>query len=163
MAAGKTLHTGWVCLHLCPICRFHEDYIASFAPDAWYWRIILRNNFMCWDLGVLEHVKHMLCRRTWYALAGLYLLDPTTTYTLLGLRLYFFTWHYAQELFAKRCFSLIDEYAPGFSSSVLGYDMLTPPDLERVIGLTGACTWFLRSSSLALLLILCCPINNILE
>lgn len=69
MAAGKTLHTGWVCLHLCPICRFHEDYIASFAPDAWYWRIILRNNFMCWDLGVLEHVKHMLCRRTWYALA----------------------------------------------------------------------------------------------
>ncbi|KAL9229869.1 hypothetical protein vseg_005288 [Gypsophila vaccaria] len=42
-----------------------------------------------------------------------------------------------RELFAKRCFSLIDEYAPGFSSSILGYDMLTPPDLERVIGLTG--------------------------
>jgi len=32
---------------------------------------------------------------------------------------------------------LIDEYAPGFSSSVVGYDMLTPPDLEREIGLTG--------------------------
>ncbi|KAI9166218.1 hypothetical protein LWI28_028119 [Acer negundo] len=42
-----------------------------------------------------------------------------------------------RESFAKRCFSLIDEYAPGFSSSIISYDMLTPPDLEREIGLTG--------------------------
>ncbi|CAH9088627.1 unnamed protein product [Cuscuta epithymum] len=42
-----------------------------------------------------------------------------------------------REAFAKRCFSLIDEYAPGFSWSIIGYDMLTPPDLEREIGLTG--------------------------
>ncbi|CBI17517.3 uncharacterized protein LOC100265006 isoform X1 [Vitis vinifera] len=42
-----------------------------------------------------------------------------------------------RESYAKRCFNLIDEYAPGFSSSVIGYDMLAPPDLERVIGLTG--------------------------
>ncbi|KAK8716748.1 hypothetical protein V6N13_044049 [Hibiscus sabdariffa] len=42
-----------------------------------------------------------------------------------------------RESFALRCFNLIDEYAPGFSSSVIGYDMLTPPDLEREIGLTG--------------------------
>ncbi|KAK9284806.1 hypothetical protein L1049_023983 [Liquidambar formosana] len=42
-----------------------------------------------------------------------------------------------RESFAQRCFTLIDEYAPGFSSSVIGYDMLTPPDLEREIGLTG--------------------------
>ena len=42
-----------------------------------------------------------------------------------------------QEAYARRCFSLIDEYAPGFSSSVIGYDMLTPPDLEREFGLTG--------------------------
>lgn len=42
-----------------------------------------------------------------------------------------------RELFAQRCFSLIDEYAPGFSSSIIGYDMLTPPDLEREFGLTG--------------------------
>ncbi|KAG6543436.1 hypothetical protein Mapa_015106 [Marchantia paleacea] len=39
--------------------------------------------------------------------------------------------------FAKRCFSIVDEYAPGFSSSIVGYDMLTPPDLERIFGLTG--------------------------
>ncbi|KVH92372.1 FAD dependent oxidoreductase [Cynara cardunculus var. scolymus] len=42
-----------------------------------------------------------------------------------------------RESFAQRCFKLIDEYAPGFSSSVIGYDMLAPPDLERIIGLTG--------------------------
>ncbi|CAI9110771.1 OLC1v1010850C1 [Oldenlandia corymbosa var. corymbosa] len=42
-----------------------------------------------------------------------------------------------RESFAQRCFALIDEYAPGFSSSIIGYDMLTPPDLEREIGLTG--------------------------
>lgn len=42
-----------------------------------------------------------------------------------------------RESYMKRCFTLIDEYAPGFSSSVVGYDMLTPPDLEREIGLTG--------------------------
>ncbi|XP_042478846.1 pyridine nucleotide-disulfide oxidoreductase domain-containing protein 2 isoform X2 [Macadamia integrifolia] len=42
-----------------------------------------------------------------------------------------------RESFAQRCFSLIDEYAPGFSSSIIGYDMLTPPDLEREFGLTG--------------------------
>lgn len=46
-------------------------------------------------------------------------------------------WHPLQESFAQKCFTLIDEYAPGFSSSIIGYDMLTPPDLEREIGLTG--------------------------
>ncbi|KAK7346432.1 hypothetical protein VNO80_20951 [Phaseolus coccineus] len=45
--------------------------------------------------------------------------------------------HEYRESFAQKCFTLIDEYAPGFSTSVIGYDMLTPPDLERVIGLTG--------------------------
>ncbi|KAJ4714412.1 Pyridine nucleotide-disulfide oxidoreductase domain-containing 2 [Melia azedarach] len=42
-----------------------------------------------------------------------------------------------RESYAKKCFSLIDEYAPGFSTSIIGYDMLTPPDLEREFGLTG--------------------------
>ncbi|KAJ3674449.1 hypothetical protein LUZ60_005065 [Juncus effusus] len=49
------------------------------------------------------------------------------------------SWHdpNIREEFAKRCFSLIDEYAPGFSSSIIGYDMLTPLDLEKEFGLTG--------------------------
>ncbi|KAL8473223.1 hypothetical protein ACS0TY_030159 [Phlomoides rotata] len=42
-----------------------------------------------------------------------------------------------RKSFAQRCFDLIEEYAPGFNSSVIGYDMLTPPDLEREFGLKG--------------------------
>ena len=34
-------------------------------------------------------------------------------------------------------FKTIDAYAPNFSKSVIGRDILTPPDLERIIGLTG--------------------------
>jgi hypothetical protein len=34
-------------------------------------------------------------------------------------------------------FSWIEQYAPGFKSSIVGKDILTPPDLERIFGLTG--------------------------
>lgn len=34
-------------------------------------------------------------------------------------------------------FACIEAYAPGFQASVLGRDILTPPDLERVFGLPG--------------------------
>ena len=34
-------------------------------------------------------------------------------------------------------FDSIEEFAPGFKSSVVGRDILTPPDLERIFGLTG--------------------------
>ncbi len=34
-------------------------------------------------------------------------------------------------------FDWIERYAPGFKKLVVGYDILTPPDLERVFGLTG--------------------------
>lgn len=44
-----------------------------------------------------------------------------------------------RHAFAQRCFKLIDEYCPGFSESVLYADILTPPDLEAVFGLTGGC------------------------
>ncbi|GAB1602773.1 pyridine nucleotide-disulfide oxidoreductase domain-containing protein 2-like [Argonauta hians] len=39
--------------------------------------------------------------------------------------------------YAKTVFNDIEKYAPGFSSSVIGYDLLTPPDLEATFGLTG--------------------------
>ena len=34
-------------------------------------------------------------------------------------------------------FDCIEQYAPGFKDSVIGRDILTPPDLEQVFGLTG--------------------------
>ncbi|XP_048407359.1 pyridine nucleotide-disulfide oxidoreductase domain-containing protein 2 [Stegostoma tigrinum] len=39
--------------------------------------------------------------------------------------------------YADRVFDCIEQYAPGFKSSVIGHDVLTPPDLEKVFGLTG--------------------------
>jgi len=42
-----------------------------------------------------------------------------------------------KEAYADKVFSIIDEYAPGFSSSVVGRDILSPLDLERTFGLTG--------------------------
>lgn len=48
------------------------------------------------------------------------------------------TWDKAnKDNFAKRCFAVMDEYAPGFSSTVLDYQVLTPVDIEQIYGLTG--------------------------
>lgn len=40
-----------------------------------------------------------------------------------------------KEMFVHRVFSIVDEFAPGFSSSIIGYDALSPLDLERIFGL----------------------------
>ncbi|GAB9469049.1 hypothetical protein Gpo141_00006343 [Globisporangium polare] len=40
-----------------------------------------------------------------------------------------------KEKFADQVFSVIDQFAPGFKNSIIGYDMLTPPDLERIFSL----------------------------
>ncbi|XP_065828221.1 pyridine nucleotide-disulfide oxidoreductase domain-containing protein 2-like [Oscarella lobularis] len=42
-----------------------------------------------------------------------------------------------KNAFADRVFDLIDVYAPGFTASVVGREVLTPPDLEAIFGLTG--------------------------
>lgn len=34
-------------------------------------------------------------------------------------------------------FDWVEKYAPGFKKSVVGRDILAPPDLERIFGLTG--------------------------
>lgn len=39
--------------------------------------------------------------------------------------------------YADRVFDDVERYAPGFKSSVVGRDILTGPDLERIFGLTG--------------------------
>lgn len=35
----------------------------------------------------------------------------------------------------RRVFKIVDEFAPNFSSSIVGYDALSPLDLERIFGL----------------------------
>ena len=47
------------------------------------------------------------------------------------------TWDELREPFAKRVIEIVDEYAPGFSSTIEHFQVLTPLDLEREFGLTG--------------------------
>ncbi|XP_077469432.1 pyridine nucleotide-disulfide oxidoreductase domain-containing protein 2 [Stigmatopora argus] len=42
-----------------------------------------------------------------------------------------------REAYADNVFDWVEKYAPGFKQSVVGRDILTPPDLERIFGLTG--------------------------
>jgi len=46
-------------------------------------------------------------------------------------------WDALRPRIAERVFALVDEVAPGFSSSVLHHEVLVPPDLERIFGLAG--------------------------
>lgn len=43
----------------------------------------------------------------------------------------------ARNAYADTVFDCIEAYAPGFKVSVIGRDILTPPDLERIFGLPG--------------------------
>ncbi|WP_242345441.1 phytoene desaturase family protein [Anaeromyxobacter terrae] len=47
------------------------------------------------------------------------------------------SWEVERERFADRCFEALEEYAPGFTASVVAREVLAPPDLERRFGLTG--------------------------
>jgi phytoene dehydrogenase-like protein len=40
-----------------------------------------------------------------------------------------------KEDFVYRCLRIVDEFAPGFSDSVIGYDALSPLDLEQTFGM----------------------------
>jgi phytoene dehydrogenase-like protein len=42
-----------------------------------------------------------------------------------------------KEEFADRVFAVIEEFAPGFTRSVIARDVLSPLDLERIFGLSG--------------------------
>ncbi|XP_072177377.1 pyridine nucleotide-disulfide oxidoreductase domain-containing protein 2-like [Diadema setosum] len=42
-----------------------------------------------------------------------------------------------KDTYCDRVFDSIEAYAPGFKDSVVGRDILPPPDLERIFGLTG--------------------------
>lgn len=47
------------------------------------------------------------------------------------------SWNDHRDRFADRCFEVLDQYAPNFSRSVIDRQVLAPPDIERVYGLTG--------------------------
>ena len=42
-----------------------------------------------------------------------------------------------KEEYAKSCYDIIEKYCPGFKKSIIGEDLLSPLDLERIFGLKG--------------------------
>ncbi len=46
-------------------------------------------------------------------------------------------WASEKDRFADRCVDLMTEYAPNFKGSVLGRQVIPPPDMERLWGITG--------------------------
>ncbi|XP_077205529.1 pyridine nucleotide-disulfide oxidoreductase domain-containing protein 2 isoform X4 [Paroedura picta] len=57
-----------------------------------------------------------------------------TPYTLAGGK----QWNNQErDAYADQVFDCVEAYAPGFKASVIGRDVLTPPDLERIFGLPG--------------------------
>ncbi|XP_004457085.1 pyridine nucleotide-disulfide oxidoreductase domain-containing protein 2 [Dasypus novemcinctus] len=57
-----------------------------------------------------------------------------TPYTLAGGKVWD---EQERNAYADKVFDCIEAYAPGFRRSVVGRDILTPPDLERIFGLPG--------------------------
>jgi len=43
----------------------------------------------------------------------------------------------AREAYAGRCLDLLAQYAPNVKEAVVHYEVLAPPDLERIFGLVG--------------------------
>ena len=43
----------------------------------------------------------------------------------------------AREAYAQRCFAMLARYAPNVPDAVIHYEVLAPPDLERIFGLVG--------------------------
>ncbi len=113
-------HRGTV--HLCP----DQDYIERGYDDAKYGRPSTDPIVECTmptsvDPTVAPPGKHLMSMFVQYA-----------PYALAE-----GTWDERKDAFADRCFDVVEQYAPGFKSSVIDRQVLSPVDLERTFSLTG--------------------------
>jgi phytoene dehydrogenase-like protein len=109
-------------MHVCP----DQDYIERAFDDAKYGRWAQNPMLECTMATALDNTlapegKHILSMFVQYA-----------PYHLKGT-----TWEAEKDKFADRCFDILEEYAPGFKSSVLHRLVIPPPDMERMWGITG--------------------------
>jgi phytoene dehydrogenase-like protein len=109
-------------MHVCPSL----DYIERAYDDAKYGRPAANPMLECTMATALDSTlapegKHILSMFIQYA--PFHLKDST--------------WDVERDKFADRCFDVLNEYAPNFKSAVIDRQVLAPPDMERVYGLTG--------------------------
>ncbi|XP_004680610.1 PREDICTED: pyridine nucleotide-disulfide oxidoreductase domain-containing protein 2 [Condylura cristata] len=69
--------------------------------------------------------------------AGCHVLSLFTQYTPYSLAGGKIWTEQEKNAYADKVFACVEAYAPGFKGSVVGRDVLTPPDLERIFGLPG--------------------------
>jgi phytoene dehydrogenase-like protein len=117
--AGRQ-HRGTI--HICP----DQDYIERAYDDAKYGRPSAK--------PVIEFQLPSVVDRT-VAPEGRHLMSMFIQYAPYELR--DGSWEDQRDAFADRCFDIVDEYAPNFTSSVIDRQVLAPPDLERIFNLTG--------------------------
>lgn len=108
-------------MHICP----DLDYIERAYDDAKYGRWAENPMLECTMATALDDSlappgKHILSMFVQYA-----------PYHLKGT-----TWDQEKDRFADRCFDVLEEYAPGFKASVLHRVVITPPDMEKLWGIT---------------------------
>jgi len=109
-------------MHICP----NLDYIERAYDDAKYGRWAENPMLECTMATALDDSlappgKHILSMFVQYA-----------PYHLKGT-----TWEQEKDRFADRCFDVMEEYAPGFKASVLHRMVISPPDMEKLWGITG--------------------------
>ena len=114
-------HYGTV--HLCP----DQDFIERAYDDAKYGRMSQQPVVECTmpsslDPTVAPPGKHLMSMFTQYA--PYELKDGEWTDA-------------KRNEYADHCFDIVEQYAPGFKSSVIARQILTPVDLESTFGLTG--------------------------
>jgi phytoene dehydrogenase-like protein len=109
-------------IHICP----DQDYIERAFDDAKYGRPSAAPVIECQLPSVVDPTV---------APPGKHLMSMFIQYAPYELRNG--SWADQRDVFADRCFDVLNEYAPNFKSSVIDRQVLAPPDLERVFNLTG--------------------------
>ena len=109
-------------MHICP----SMEYIERAYDDAKYGKPSANPMLECTMATAVDSTlappgQHILSMFVQYA-----------PYTLKGT-----TWDVERDRFADRCFDILNDYAPNFKRSVLGRQVIAPPDMERLWGLTG--------------------------
>jgi phytoene dehydrogenase-like protein len=109
-------------MHICP----SMEYIERAYDDAKYGRPAANPMLECTMATALDNSlappgQHILSMFVQYA-----------PYTLAGT-----TWDAERDRFADRCFDILNDYAPNFKDSVIARQVIAPPDMERLWGITG--------------------------
>ena len=109
-------------MHICPTV----DYIERAYEDAKHGRPAANPMLECTMATALDNSlappgKHIMSMFVQYS-----------PYTLTGT-----TWEAEKDKFADRCFDILNEYAPNFKASVIARQVIPPPEMERLWGITG--------------------------